>query len=99
MPDGASLGDGTEVIKRAEADIGMPNAVHGSFQGAARTFQQSLGEEPLLIAFAILTIYLVLGMLCGSYIAPLTVLSTLPWPASAPCSLCSCSGWSSRSSR
>ena len=56
----------------------MPNTVHGSFQGTARTFQQSLGEEPLLIAFAILTIYLVLGMLYESYIHPLTVLSTLP---------------------
>jgi multidrug efflux pump len=78
LPDGASLSDATEVIKRAEADIGMPNTVHGGFQGTARTFQQSLGEEPLLIAFAIFTIYLVLGMLYESYIHPLTVLSTLP---------------------
>ncbi len=78
LPDGSSLSDATEAIKRAEADIGMPNTVHGSFQGTARTFQQSLGEEPLLIAFAIFTIYLVLGMLYESYVHPLTVLSTLP---------------------
>jgi multidrug efflux pump len=78
LPEGASLSDATQVIKRAEADIGMPNTVHGGFQGTARTFQQSLGEEPLLIAFAIFTIYLVLGMLYESYVHPLTVLSTLP---------------------
>src|SRR6185295_554202 len=74
----ASLSDAQRSIEEDMAAIGMPNNVHGSFQGTARTFQQSVGQEPLLIAAALLAIYIVLGMLYESYVHPLTVLSTLP---------------------
>jgi multidrug efflux pump len=78
LPDGSSLSDAARIIAQAQADIAMPATVHGSFQGTARTFQQSLRDEPLLIAAAVLAIYLVLGMLYESYVHPLTALSTLP---------------------
>jgi multidrug efflux pump len=78
LADGSSLSDAARIIAQAEADIGMPATVHGSFEGTARTFQQSLRDEPLLIAAAVLAIYLVLGMLYESYVHPLTALSTLP---------------------
>ena len=73
-----SLSDATKAIAQAQADIGMPSTVHGSFQGTAKVFQQSLANEPVLILAAIVTIYLVLGILYESYIHPITVLSTLP---------------------
>lgn len=78
LADGKSLSDAQRSIEEDMAAIGMPNTVHGSFQGTARTFQQSVGQEPLLIAAALLAIYIVLGMLYESYVHPLTVLSTLP---------------------
>ena len=78
LADGKSLSDAQKSIDEDMAAIGMPNNVHGSFQGTARTFQQSVGQEPLLIAAALLAIYIVLGMLYESYVHPLTVLSTLP---------------------
>ncbi len=78
LAEGKSLSDAERSIREDMAAIGMPNNVHGSFQGTARTFQQSLGQEPLLIAAALLAIYIVLGMLYESYVHPLTVLSTLP---------------------
>ena len=78
LADGKSLSDAQKSIQEDMAAIGMPNNVHGSFQGTARTFQQSVGQEPLLIAAALLAIYIVLGMLYESYVHPLTVLSTLP---------------------
>jgi multidrug efflux pump len=78
LADGKSLSDAQRSIQEDMAAIGMPNNVHGSFQGTARTFQQSVGQEPLLIAAALLAIYIVLGMLYESYVHPLTVLSTLP---------------------
>jgi multidrug efflux pump len=78
LADGKSLSDAEASIEQDMAAIGMPNNVHGSFQGTARTFQQSVGQEPLLIAAALLAIYIVLGMLYESYVHPLTVLSTLP---------------------
>jgi multidrug efflux pump len=78
LADGKSLSDAQTSIDQDMATIGMPNNVHGSFQGTARTFQQSVGQEPLLIAAALLAIYIVLGMLYESYVHPLTVLSTLP---------------------
>jgi len=78
LADGKSLSDAQRSIQEDMAAIGMPNGVHGSFQGTARTFQQSVGQEPLLIAAALLAIYIVLGMLYESYVHPLTVLSTLP---------------------
>ena len=73
-----SLSDGTRAIAAAAASIGMPAAIHGSFQGTARVFQESLAAEPFLIAAALAAVYLVLGMLYESYVHPLTVLSTLP---------------------
>jgi multidrug efflux pump len=78
LADGKSLSDATDAIARAQASIGMPATVHGSFQGTAQTFQQSLATLPVLIVAAIVAIYLVLGILYESYIHPLTVLSTLP---------------------
>ena len=60
------------------AQIGMPATIHGSFQGTAQVFQQSLGNEPLLILAALVAVYIVLGVLYESYIHPITILSTLP---------------------
>jgi multidrug efflux pump len=78
LAEGASLSDATRAIEKASAQIGMPTTVHGSFQGTAKVFQQSLADEPLLILAALVAIYIVLGILYESYIHPLTVLSTLP---------------------
>ena len=78
LADGASLSDARADIQAAGASIGMPATIHGGFAGTALTFQQSLGDEPILIGAAILAIYIVLGILYESYIHPLTVLSTLP---------------------
>jgi multidrug efflux pump len=78
MSEGSSLSDAARDIAAAEAAIGMPATIHGGFQGTAKTFQDSLSDEPLLIGAAILAIYIVLGILYESYIHPLTVLSTLP---------------------
>jgi multidrug efflux pump len=78
LAPGKSLSDATRAVDQAEAQIGMPATVHGSFQGTAKVFQDSLASEPILIAAALVAIYLVLGILYESYIHPLTVLSTLP---------------------
>ena len=59
-------------------ELGLPASVHGSFQGTAQAFQASLASEPVLILAALLTVYIVLGMLYESYIHPITILSTLP---------------------
>jgi multidrug efflux pump len=74
----ASLSDATAEIRDAMAQIGMPADIHGSFQGTARTFQQSLDNEPVLILSALVAVYIVLGVLYESYIHPVTILSTLP---------------------
>ena len=58
--------------------IGVPITVHGSFQGTAKAFQDSLSSQPVLILFALITIYIVLGVLYESYVHPITILSTLP---------------------
>ncbi len=78
LEPGKSLSDGTNAIDQAQAAIGLPATVHGSFQGTARVFQESLGNEGVLILAALVAIYIVLGVLYESYIHPLTVLSTLP---------------------
>jgi multidrug efflux pump len=78
LADGVSLSDAEAAIRQAEADIGMPVNVRGSFQGTARSFQQSLNQQPVLVLAALVTIYIVLGVLYESLIHPLTVLSTLP---------------------
>jgi multidrug efflux pump len=78
LEPGKSLSDATRAIDQAQSAIGMPATVHGSFQGTAQVFQQSLGSEGVLIVAALVAIYIVLGVLYESYIHPLTVLSTLP---------------------
>ena len=78
LAPGSSLGAVEKIIKQAEAEIGMPTKVRGSFQGTARSFQQSQGSQSLLIVAAIVVIYIVLGILYESLIHPVTVLSTLP---------------------
>ena len=75
---GASLGQATKVIDAARAEIGMPASIHPSFQGTAAVFQSSLANEPYLILAALITVYIVLGVLYESYIHPVTILSTLP---------------------
>ncbi|HTU55956.1 MAG TPA: efflux RND transporter permease subunit [Acetobacteraceae bacterium] len=74
----ASLGAAVIAIQRVESEMGVPATLNGSFQGTAQAFQASLGSEPYLVAAAIVTVYIILGMLYESYILPLTILSTLP---------------------
>ena len=78
LPPGKSLSDATKAVNQAQSQIGLPASIHGSFQGTAKVFQDSLASEPVLILAALVAIYLVLGVLYESYIHPLTVLSTLP---------------------
>ncbi len=74
----ASLGDATTAIDKAQQEIGMPLSVQAAFQGTAASFQASLSNEPILILAALVTVYIVLGVLYESYIHPITILSTLP---------------------
>jgi multidrug efflux pump len=78
LAPGESLGAATKAIAQTEQDLGMPASIHASFQGTAAAFQNSLASEPLLILAALITVYIVLGVLYESYIHPLTILSTLP---------------------
>jgi multidrug efflux pump len=78
LASGVSIGQATEAIDTALARIGVPTGITASFQGGAKIFQQSLSSQPLLILAAIITIYLVLGMLYESLVHPITILSTLP---------------------
>ncbi|HXN40850.1 MAG TPA: efflux RND transporter permease subunit, partial [Myxococcaceae bacterium] len=78
LSPGVALGDAVQSISRAEQQIGLPTSVHASFQGTAQAFQASLSSEPLLILFALLAVYIVLGVLYESYVHPITILSTLP---------------------
>ena len=78
LAPGAALGDAVEAIKQAQTEIGLPISVITSFQGAALAFQASLSNELWLILAAIVTVYIVLGVLYESFIHPLTILSTLP---------------------
>jgi multidrug efflux pump len=78
LASGESLGNATKVIAQAEQEIGMPASIHPSFQGTAAAFQNSLSSEPWLILAALITVYIVLGVLYESYIHPVTILSTLP---------------------
>ncbi len=78
LAPGASLGDAVRAIETAEKEIGLPDAVQTSFQGAALAFQASLNNTLFLILAAIVTMYIVLGVLYESYIHPITILSTLP---------------------
>jgi multidrug efflux pump len=74
----ASLGEATKAIDKAQQEIGMPLSIQAAFQGTAASFQASLSNEPILILAALVTVYIVLGILYESYIHPLTILSTLP---------------------
>jgi multidrug efflux pump len=78
LAPGASLGDAVDAIKQAEKDISLPVSINASFQGTAQAFQAALANEPILILAALVTVYIVLGILYESYIHPLTILSTLP---------------------
>ena len=78
LPVGVSLSEATRAIDDAMARIGVPTSVHGTFQGTARVFQASLASQPWLILAALVTVYIVLGVLYESYVHPLTILSTLP---------------------
>jgi len=78
LAPGAALGDAVTAIRNAEREIGLPASMITSFQGAALAFQAALGNELLLIIAAIITVYIVLGVLYESYIHPITILSTLP---------------------
>ena len=78
LPQGVALGDSVTRIGQIKQEIGVPAAVSTSFAGTAKTFEDSLRNQGLLIAGAILTIYIVLGMLYESFIHPLTILSGLP---------------------
>jgi multidrug efflux pump len=78
LAPGVALGHAVDAIKTAERQIGLPASIHPSFQGTAQAFQASLANEPLLILAALVTVYIVLGVLYESYIHPVTILSTLP---------------------
>ena len=76
--EGVSLGDSVSAIDKAIADLNPPPAMRGRFVGAAQVFRESLASEPILILAALITVYIVLGVLYESYIHPITILSTLP---------------------
>jgi multidrug efflux pump len=78
LSPGASLGEATKAIEAVEQQINLPASIHTSFQGTAAAFQKSLASEPYLILAALVTVYIVLGVLYESYIHPITILSTLP---------------------
>ncbi len=78
LAPGAALGDAVSAIQDAETQIGLPANVHASFAGTAQAFQESLSNQPILILSALVTVYLVLGILYESFVHPLTILSTLP---------------------
>jgi len=78
LPPNVSLSQATEAVQQAMVRIGMPTTIHGSFQGTARAFQQSLESQPWLILAALIAVYIVLGILYESVVHPVTILSTLP---------------------
>jgi multidrug efflux pump len=78
VPVGLALGDAVPAIEQATREIGLPSNVKGMFAGTAQAYQSSLSNEPILIAAALVTVYIVLGMLYESLIHPITILSTLP---------------------
>ncbi|MEP9373683.1 efflux RND transporter permease subunit [Mesorhizobium sp. KR1-2] len=78
LAPGVALSEAVTAINAAKERIGMPASIHGSFQGTARIFQESLANQPLLILAALIAVYVVLGILYESYAHPLTILSTLP---------------------
>ena len=95
---GKSLCDAIDRDRAAMARIGMPATIHGSFQGTARAFQQSLANQLLLVLAALVAVYIVLGILYESYIHPITILSTLPSAGIGALLALMISTWSSASS-
>lgn len=78
LAPGVALGDAVIMLNQAKAEIGMPAAMSGNFQGAAQAFQSSLASQPWLILAALLAVYIILGVLYESFVHPLTIISTLP---------------------
>ncbi|MFP3679272.1 multidrug efflux RND transporter permease subunit [Pseudomonas sp. SIMBA_041] len=78
LAPGVALGDAVIMLNQAKADIGMPAAMSGNFQGAAQAFQSSLASQPWLILAALVAVYIILGVLYESFVHPLTIISTLP---------------------
>jgi len=78
LPPGVALSDASNAITKIMRQMGVPDSIQGTFQGTARAFQDSLGSQNMLILLALITIYIVLGMLYESFIHPITILSTLP---------------------
>jgi len=78
LAPGVALGEAVKAIEAAQREMGLPAGIRASFQGTAQAFQASLANEPLLILAALVTVYIVLGMLYESTIHPITILSTLP---------------------
>jgi multidrug efflux pump subunit AcrB len=78
VTEGKSLGDAVVAIRNAEHQLGLPAGMHADFQGTAQAFRSSLASEPWLILAALVTVYLVLGILYESTVHPITILSTLP---------------------
>jgi len=78
LAPGAALGDAVNAINSAKQELNMPPSIQGTFQGTAAAFLRSLSNEPILILAAVITVYIVLGILYESYIHPITILSTLP---------------------
>ncbi|MCE1205761.1 MAG: multidrug efflux RND transporter permease subunit [Holophagaceae bacterium] len=78
LPLGVALGDAVAAVDKAEQEIHLPGTIRGSYMGTAQAFRASLANQPLLVAAALLVVYIVLGMLYESLIHPLTILSTLP---------------------
>ena len=78
LAQGVALGDAVNAIQAAMADMRTPLSLQGSFQGTAQAFQSSLSTQPYLIAAALISVYIILGVLYESYILPITILSTLP---------------------
>ena len=78
LAPGAALGEAVDAVYKAKDELGMPASIQGEFQGAAAAFERALASEPLLILAAVITVYIVLGVLYESYVHPLTILSSLP---------------------
>jgi multidrug efflux pump len=78
LAPGGSLGEATDAIEKARKEVGLPPSMEATFQGTAAAFLRSISNEPLLILAAVVTVYIVLGVLYESYIHPITILSTLP---------------------
>jgi multidrug efflux pump len=78
LAPGAALGEAVQAVEQAKQDLAMPASIQAAFQGTAQAFRVSLANEPFLILAALITVYIVLGVLYESYIHPVTILSTLP---------------------